>query len=125
MLGISLSLAIVDDLHRVLALEIKLGPTRLRVDRIDAEIGRDVAIEQVELEVDEDRLLVRDLEPEPVEAGFPFFLVFEVIDVVGRAVNVAAKTQLVGLRHESLGSASIAARSVSSSRRCVHSKRID
>ena len=90
-LGVPLALAVVDDLHRVLAREIGLGPAALGVDRVDPEIGRDVAVEQIELEVNQDRLLVGDLEPEPVEARFPFVGVFEVVDVVGRAVDVAAE----------------------------------
>ena len=71
-LGVSLALAVVDDLHRVLAGQVGLGPAGLGVDRVDPEIGRDVAIEQIELEVNQDRLLVRHLEPEPVEPGLPF-----------------------------------------------------
>ena len=58
-LGVPLALAVVDDLHRVLAVEIGLGPAGLGVDRVDPQIGRDVAVEQVELEVNEDRLLAR------------------------------------------------------------------
>ena len=56
-LRVPLALAVVDDLHRVLAGEIGLGLAGLGVDGVDPEIGRDVAVEQVELEVDQDRLL--------------------------------------------------------------------
>ena len=58
-LRVALALAVVDDLHRVLARQVGLGPARLRVDRVDPQVGGDVAVEQVELEVDEDRLSVR------------------------------------------------------------------
>ncbi len=96
-LGVSLALAVVDDLHRVLAIEIGLGPAGLRVDRVDPEIGRDIAVEQIDLEIDEDGPLFGDLEPEPVQAGPALIRVLEVIDIVGRAIHVAAEPQLVGL----------------------------
>ena len=67
-LRVPLALAVVDDLHRVLALQVGLGPAGLGVDRVDPQVGRDVAIEQIELEVNQDRLVVGHLESEPVEA---------------------------------------------------------
>ena len=47
---------------------------------------------------------------------FPFVGVLEVVDVVGRAVDVAAEPQPLACCHESLGSASMAARSESAER---------
>ena len=58
-LGVPLALAVVDDLHRVLAVQIGRGLAALGVDRVDPQIGRDVAVEQIELKVNEDRLVVR------------------------------------------------------------------
>ena len=66
-------------------------------DGVNAKVGRDVAIEQVELEVDEDRFLVLHLEAKPVEPALAFRGVFQVIDVVGRPVHVAAEPQFVCL----------------------------
>ncbi len=44
-LGVSLPLAIVDDFHRVLALEVWLGAARAGIDRVHPEIRRHVAVE--------------------------------------------------------------------------------
>ena len=96
-LRIPLALAVVHDFHRVLAGRVRQWRACLRVDRVDPEIGRYVAIQQVELEVDQDRLFVLHLEPEPVEPGLPLRLIFEVVDVVARAIDVASRPQLVRL----------------------------
>ena len=71
-LGVALALAVVDDLHRVLAVRVGHRRGRFRVDRVNPKVGRDVSIKQVELEVNQDRLFVLHLEPEPVEPGLPF-----------------------------------------------------
>ena len=77
--------------------EIGLGPAGLGVDGVDPQVGRDVAIEQIELKVNQDRLLAGHLETEPVEPRLTFVGVVEIIDVVGGAIDVAAEPQLVGL----------------------------
>ena len=117
MLRVPLALAVVDDLHRVLAREVGLGPAGLRVDRVNPQVGGDVAVEQVELEVDEDRLGSVHLEPEPVETGLALLRVVEVIDVVRRAVDVAPEPRGLASCQVSLGSASMAGRSASVSRK--------
>ena len=89
--------AVVHDLHRVLAAQVGRGAIRLRVHREDPHVGRDVAVEQFELEVHEDRTVAGDIELEPVEPRASFPRVIEVIDVVGRSVHIAAEDDLVGV----------------------------
>jgi hypothetical protein len=88
-LGVPFDLTVVDDLHRVLAGEIGLRLAALGVDRIGLQIGGDVAVEQIELEVDEDRFFAGHLEAKPVEPRSPFTRVFEIVDVIGRAIHNA------------------------------------
>ena len=67
------------------------------IDRVDPEVGRDVTVKEIKLEVDKDRFSTLDLEPEPVEAAFSLLCVGKIIRVVGRAIDVAAQLQRVGL----------------------------
>ena len=96
-LRVTLALPVMDDLHRVFAGEIERRPSALVIDRVDPEVGRDVAVKEIKLEVDKDRFSTLDLEPEPVEAAFSLLCVGKIIRVVGRAIDVAAELQRVGL----------------------------
>ena len=92
-LGVPHALAVVDDLHRVLPDEVRLRPVVLH--REDGQVGRDVAVDQVEGEGDEDGLLGIDVEAEPIQPGAAFLGVFEPVHVVGRAVDRAAEDEPV------------------------------
>ncbi len=81
----------MDDLHRVLATLIGQGLATLRIDGEDPQVRRDVTVQQIELKVDEDRLSTLDLELEPVEPAFAFIGVGKVVDIIGRAIDVAAE----------------------------------
>ena len=87
----------MDDFHRVLAAQVGFRLACAGVEGVDFEIGRDVAIQEVELKVHEDRLASRHLEAKPVEAGLPLLHVVEIVHVVGRSIHVSAQLQHAGL----------------------------
>jgi hypothetical protein len=87
----------VDDLHRVFALQVGLGLFSFGVEPVGPEVGRDVTVQEIELKVNEDRLVIGYLETEPVEPRLTFAGVVEVVDVIGGAVDIASEPEKVGL----------------------------
>ncbi len=89
-------LAVVNRLHRVLA-----GVERLKsavvIEREQAEIGRDVAIDKVEVEENERGVRVGQFKTKPVETILALVPVVQVVHVIRRPVHVAAQDERVGV----------------------------
>ena len=77
----------MQDFHRIPAPGIGLDGTGCRVVTVEKELERDVAIRQVQLEIDELRFGLIEVDAEPVPAGLVLLLVVQVFDVVASAVN--------------------------------------
>ena len=96
MLRVPLALAVVDDFHRVFTGLVGDGRAG-GIDGVEPQIHRDVAVEQIELEIDEHGRGVFDFELEPVEAGLALVGVFEVIHIVGRAIHITSQHERIGM----------------------------